>query len=47
MALHPIAVVDQVIDEYRSYLATEFRASDPHLRQALEEALDRPGFLAQ
>jgi len=27
--LHPIAVVDQVIEEYRSYLRTEFRAHGP------------------
>lgn len=45
--LHPIAVVDQVIDEYRSYLRTEFRARDPQLRKALEDALDRSRFLAQ
>ncbi|MBI3846560.1 MAG: DEAD/DEAH box helicase [Planctomycetes bacterium] len=45
--MNPIAVVDQVLEEYRSYLATEFRASDEGLRQALENALDEPGFLAQ
>lgn len=47
MPLHPIAVVDQVLEEYRSYLLTEFRARDPKLRAALQEALDRPLFLAQ
>ena len=47
MTLHPIAVVNQVLEEYRSYLSTEFRARDEKLRQALEEALDEPGFLAQ
>lgn len=47
MPLHPIAVVDQVLEEYRSYLLTEFRARDPQLRQALESALERPRFLAQ
>ncbi len=47
MPVHPIAVVDRIIEEYRSYLLTELRASDPTLRQALTEALDRPGFLAQ
>lgn len=46
-AINPIEVVDQVIDEYRSYLLTEFRARDPKLRAALEEALTRPLFLAQ
>ncbi len=47
MPIHPIAVVDQILAEYRSYLLTEFRASDATLRQALSQALDRPGFLAQ
>ena len=47
MTLHPITVVDQVLDEYRSYLSTEFRARDEALRAALEQALDKPGFLAQ
>lgn len=47
MTLHPIAVVDAVLAEYRSYLATEFRASDERLRRALDAALDEPGFLAQ
>lgn len=47
MALHPITIVDQVIQEYRNYLLTEFRARDEKLRKALEEALTRPLFLAQ
>jgi len=47
MTLHPITVVDQVLEEYRSYLSTEFRARDEALRTALEQALDKPGFLAQ
>lgn len=47
MSLHPIAVVDQVLTEYRSYLLTEFRARDEKLRRALDEALDGPRFLAQ
>lgn len=47
LTLHPIAIVDQVLAEYRAYLATEFRASDERLRQALERALDEPRFLAQ
>ncbi len=45
--LHPIRALDHVIDSYRDYLTTEFRARDPLLRQALENALDRAGFLAQ
>ena len=47
MALHPILLIDHVVSEYRDYLRTEFRAKDPALRTALEEALDRPLFLAQ
>ncbi len=47
MTLHPIKVLDHVIDEYRDHLRTEFRARDPQLRQSLEEALDTPKFLAQ
>jgi hypothetical protein len=47
MPLHPISVVNHVLDEYRSYLRTEFRARDPKLRAALEEAIDTPLFLAQ
>ena len=47
MTLHPITVVDHVLEEYRSYLSTEFRASDEKLRESLEEALEQPGFLAQ
>jgi hypothetical protein len=45
--LHPIRVLDNVIESYRDYLTTEFRARDPQLRQALEEALDQERFLAQ
>ena len=47
MTLHPITIVDQVIEEYRTYLMTEFRARDTRLRASLEEALQRPLFLAQ
>lgn len=47
MTLQPINVVDRVLTEYRSYLRTEFRARDANLRQALEDALDTPLFLAQ
>ncbi len=39
--------MNQVLEEYRAYLATEFRASDEKLREALERALDEPRFLAQ
>lgn len=47
MPLHPILALDQVIDEYRDYLRTEFRAKDPALKEALERELDQPLFLAQ
>lgn len=47
MTLNPITVIDQVLDEYRSYLETEFQARDPELRAALEAALVETGFLAQ
>jgi len=45
MTLHPIRVLDHVIDEYRDYLLTEFRAKDARLKEALERELDRPGIL--
>ena len=35
-----------VILSYRDHLVTEFRARDPLLRQKLEDALEREGFLA-
>jgi len=47
MAFNPIAVLDQVTEEYRDYIRTEFRAKDATLRQRLEEALDRKHFLAR
>lgn len=45
--LHPIKALDHVIDSYRDYLRTEFRARDERLQAALLDALDRPLFLAQ
>lgn len=45
--IHPIKILDKVISEYRDYLLTEFRAKDPQLKQALEQAIDQPKFLAQ
>jgi hypothetical protein len=47
MALHPIKALDHVLEEYRDYLRTEFRAKDTNLRAALDRELDAPGFLAQ
>jgi ATP-dependent helicase YprA (DUF1998 family) len=47
MPIHPIAVVDRVIDEYRSHVLTEFRARDDRLRGELIHALKGQGFLAQ
>lgn len=46
MPLNPIKVLDDAINEYRDHLTTEFRAKDEGLRNALEQELDRPGFLA-
>ncbi|GAB4215213.1 MAG: DEAD/DEAH box helicase [Roseiflexaceae bacterium] len=45
--LHPIVALEHVTEEYRSYLLTEFRAKDPSLKAALEQALASPRFLAQ
>lgn len=47
MPLHPISVVDHVLEECRSYLRTEFRARDPKLRAALEAAINTPLLLAR
>jgi Lhr-like helicase len=47
MTLHPIQVLDHVLDEYEDYLRTEFRAKDEQLREALRMEIDRPLFLAQ
>lgn len=46
-AFHPIVALDLVLEEYRDHLRSEFRAKDASLRAALEEALERPLFLAQ
>lgn len=46
-SLNPIVALDHVIDEYRDYLRSEFRARDLTVRAALEAELDRPLFLAQ
>lgn len=45
--LNPIQALQDVIDEYKDYLLTEFRAKDPQLKADLETALERPLFLAQ
>src|SRR5690349_4948280 len=47
MSLHPIVALNHVIEEYRDYLQTEFRAKDRALKEALDSALDEPLFLAQ
>ena len=47
MSLHAIRALNHVLQEYREYLQTEFRAKDPELKTALERELDRPLFLAQ
>jgi hypothetical protein len=41
MAFNPIAVRDQVTEDYRDYIQTEFRARPPTLQQRLVEALKR------
>ena len=40
MAIHPISILDEVLDDYRSYLRSEFRAKDPDLKAALDRELD-------
>jgi hypothetical protein len=45
--IHPIAAVENVLDEYSDHLRTEFRARDPGLQRALQAAMERPHFLAQ
>lgn len=47
MSLNPIKALEQVTEQYRDYLLTEFRAKDPALKAALERELDKPGFLSQ
>lgn len=47
MSLHPIKALDQITEEYKDFLLTEFRAKDPQLKEALERELEKPGFLAQ
>jgi len=47
MSLNPIKALGQIIDEYKDYLLTEFRAKDTKLKEALENELNRPGFIAQ
>lgn len=45
--LHPIKALDHVIDSYRDYLVTEFRARDARLQDELQDALTRDNFLAR
>ena len=47
MSLHPIKALEQIIEEYKDYLLTEFRAKDTKLKEALELELTKPGFIAQ
>lgn len=46
MPIHPIAVVERVIEEYKHHVATEFRARDERLRDELRTELETDGFLA-
>ena len=45
--IHPIAAVENVLEEYSDHLRTEFRARNPDLQRALQAAMERPHFLAQ
>ncbi len=45
--LHPIKALDHVINSYRDYLITEFRARDERLQDELQDALTRDNFLAR
>lgn len=45
--LHPIKALEQIVEEYKDFLLTEFRAKDTQLKEALEKELEKPGFLAQ
>ena len=47
MSLQPIIAVNSIIEEYKDFILTEFRAKDEKLKIALEQELDKPGFLAQ
>lgn len=47
MPFNPIAVLDEVTEEYKGYIKSEFRARDPVLRQRLNEALERDRFLCR
>lgn len=47
MAFNPLAVLDEVTQEYRDYIQTEFRAKDLALRERLAAALERENFLCR
>ena len=44
--LRPIKALNQIVEEYRDFLFTEFRAKDPQLKEQLERE-HRSGFLSQ
>lgn len=44
--IHPLNILNRIIQEYREHLLTEFRAKDPELKKSLQDAIDKPGFLA-
>ena len=39
--LHPVKALEQIIEEYRDFILTEFRAKDPQLKEALERELEK------
>ncbi|HTV72465.1 MAG TPA: DEAD/DEAH box helicase, partial [Candidatus Acidoferrales bacterium] len=43
--MNPFAIARQVEEDYKAYLRTNFRASDPQLREAFSRALDERNFL--
>ena len=45
--LNPIEIVQEVIDEYRNHLQTEFRPRDVRIREEFETVLASPEFLAR
>ncbi len=45
--LHPVKALEQIIEEYKDFILTEFRAKDSQLKESLERELVKTGFLAQ
>jgi Lhr-like helicase len=43
--VNPFAIARQIEEDYKAFLRSNFRASDPHLREAFSHALDERNFL--